>query len=66
MSKKEELIKALNITLEEGVMPTDEQLINASKKWKATLDDPYRTFADKDFLSGAIWGIQLVTGKIKV
>ncbi len=62
-TKKEELNEALNITIEMGSLPTDAQLKNAAEKWKNALDSPYRIFADKDFLAGAIWGIQLVTGR---
>lgn len=60
-----ELIDAMDIAIVEGAMPTDEQLKKVSEAWKAALDSPYRMYADKDFLAGAIWGIQIVTGKFK-
>ena len=63
-TKEQELEKALNITLTDGSLPTNEQLENAADKWKKALDSPYRLQADKDFLAGAIWGIQLMTGAV--
>ncbi len=63
-TKEQELEEALNIVIDKGSLPSDEQLENAANKWKNALDSPYRLSADKDFLAGAIWGIQLMTGKM--
>jgi hypothetical protein len=55
-----ELSEALNPALVDG-LPTDSQLNTAAKEWKKAVDSPYRMFADRDFLAGAVWGIKLVT-----
>jgi hypothetical protein len=31
---------------------------------KKALDSPFRMYADKDFLAGAIWGINLIKNKL--
>jgi len=58
--ENKELLKALEIDIPKGELPTDAQLLDASKKWKSALNSPYRLEADKDFLAGAIWGINLM------
>lgn len=57
------LRKALGITIENGELPTTEQLEEAAYMWKDTVNrKSLRLDADKDFLAGAIWGIQLMMG----
>lgn len=54
----EELNKALEISIDG--LPTDEQLKTAALAWRKSLDSPYRLAANKDFLAGSIWGVNLL------